>query len=152
MGTNQAAYIKTSGPFPYSSLIKTGTRCTSTSFMRSATASRGPAMPGGMDSLYKKFTKHWLTHPPPYMKTALGLADIPASASPLPVDRNGAAWSLEARRSARPVRYIAILSFGFALACLHKLNGEHSPILSNSCIPAYTSRNAPKTQPCDTVW
>ena len=42
------------------------------------------------DSLYADFTKHWLTHPPPYMKTALGLPDIPASASPLPVCLNPA--------------------------------------------------------------
>ena len=43
-----------------------------------------------MGSLYTDFTKHWLTHPPPYMKTAPGLPDIPASASPLPVCLNPA--------------------------------------------------------------
>ena len=45
------------------------------------------ALPGDSrwDTLYTVFTRHWLTHPSPYMKTALGLPDIPASASPLPV-------------------------------------------------------------------
>ena len=42
------------------------------------------------DTLYTVFTKHWLTRPSPYMKTALGLPDIPASASPLPVCPNPA--------------------------------------------------------------
>ena len=42
------------------------------------------------DTLYTVFTKHWLTHPSLYMKTALGLPDIPASASPLPVHPNPA--------------------------------------------------------------
>ena len=35
-------------------------------------------------------TKHWLTHPPPYTKTALRLPDLPASALPLPVCPNPA--------------------------------------------------------------
>ena len=42
------------------------------------------------DTLYTVFTKHWLTHPSPYMKTARGLPDIPPSASPLPVRPNPA--------------------------------------------------------------
>ena len=42
------------------------------------------------DSIYIDFTNHWLTHPSPYMKTALGLPDIPASALPLPVCLNPA--------------------------------------------------------------
>ena len=42
------------------------------------------------DSLYADFTKHWLTHPSPYMKSALGLPSLPASASPLPVCLNPA--------------------------------------------------------------
>ena len=42
------------------------------------------------DTLYTNFTKHWLAHPSPYMKTARGLPDIPASASPLPVRPNAA--------------------------------------------------------------
>ena len=40
------------------------------------------------DTLYTVFTKHWLTHPSPYMKTAHGLPDIPPAASPLPVRPN----------------------------------------------------------------
>ena len=40
------------------------------------------------DTLYTVFTKHWLTHPSPYMKTAPGLPDIPPAASPLPVRPN----------------------------------------------------------------
>ena len=42
------------------------------------------------DTLYTVFTKHWLTHPSPYMKAALGLPDIPASVSPLSVCPNPA--------------------------------------------------------------
>ena len=42
------------------------------------------------DSRYTDFTKQWLTHPSPYMKTALSLPDIPASASPLSVSSNPA--------------------------------------------------------------
>ena len=42
------------------------------------------------NTLYIVFTKHWLTHPSPYTKTALGLPDVPASASPLPVCLNPA--------------------------------------------------------------
>ena len=42
------------------------------------------------ETLYTIFTKHWLTHPSPYMKTALGLPDISVSASPLPVCPNPA--------------------------------------------------------------
>ena len=42
------------------------------------------------DSLYTDFTKHWLTHPSPYMKSVLGLPSLPASASPLPVCINPA--------------------------------------------------------------
>ena len=51
------------------------------------------ARPGGArwHTLYTVFTKHWLTHPSPYMKTALRLPDIPASTSPLPVCPNPAA-------------------------------------------------------------
>ena len=35
------------------------------------------------DSLYTDFTKHWLTHLSPYMKTAHGLPNVSASASSL---------------------------------------------------------------------
>ena len=42
------------------------------------------------DTVYTVFTKHWLTHPSRYMKTALGLPDIPTSASPLPARPNPA--------------------------------------------------------------
>ena len=54
--------------------------------------SDGLARPGDArwDTLCTVFTKHWLTHPSPYIKTALGLPDIPASASPLPVCPNPA--------------------------------------------------------------
>ena len=40
------------------------------------------------DTLYTVFTKHCLTHPSPYMKTAPGLPDIPPAASLLPVRLN----------------------------------------------------------------
>ena len=45
------------------------------------------ARPGDVrwDTLYTAFTKHWLAHPSSYTKTALGLFDIPAAASSLPV-------------------------------------------------------------------
>ena len=42
------------------------------------------------NTLYIVFTKHWLAHPSPYVKTALGLPDIPAAASALPVSPNRA--------------------------------------------------------------
>ena len=42
------------------------------------------------NAFYTVFTKHWLTHPSPYMKIALALPDIPASASPLPLCPNPA--------------------------------------------------------------
>ena len=50
------------------------------------------ARPGDLrgHNLYTVFTKHWLTHPSPHTKTALGLPDIPASAWPLPVRSNPA--------------------------------------------------------------
>ena len=50
------------------------------------------AQPGDArwESLYTDFTKHWLTHPSTYMKSALGLPSLPASASPLPVCPNPA--------------------------------------------------------------
>ena len=48
------------------------------------------ARPGDLrwDTLYTVFTTYWLTHPSPYMKTVLGLPDIPASASLLPMGPN----------------------------------------------------------------
>ena len=79
------------------SLSKTGTRCTSTSSPKSATASRVRATSGG-DTLYAVLTEHWLTHPSPHMKTALGLPDNPASASPLPVRPNQPSSSISRRR------------------------------------------------------
>ena len=50
------------------------------------------ARPGDVrwDDFYTDFTKHWLTHPSPYMKPALGLPNLPASASPLPICLNPA--------------------------------------------------------------
>ena len=50
------------------------------------------ARPGDLkwDTFYTVFSKQWLTNPSPYMKPALGLPDIPASASPLPVCPNPA--------------------------------------------------------------
>ena len=50
------------------------------------------AQPGDArwESLYTDFTKRWLTHPSPYMKSPLGLPSLPASASPLPVCLNPA--------------------------------------------------------------
>ena len=50
------------------------------------------ARPGDVrwDAFYTDFTKHWLTHPSPYMKPALGLPSLPASASPLSICLNPA--------------------------------------------------------------
>ena len=42
------------------------------------------------DSLYTDFTKQWLTHPSPYIKSASCLPSLPASACPLPVCLNPA--------------------------------------------------------------
>ena len=50
------------------------------------------ARPGEVrwNAFYTDFTKHWLTHSSPYMKFALGLPSLPASASPLPICLNPA--------------------------------------------------------------
>ena len=42
------------------------------------------------ESLYTDFTRCWLTHPSPYMKSPLGVPSLPASADPLPVCLNPA--------------------------------------------------------------
>ena len=61
------------------------------SSLKSATASRVLAILGGiLTHIYTVFTKHWLTHPSPYKKSALGLPDIIPAASPLPVRPNPA--------------------------------------------------------------